>query len=69
MSAELHICIEQSHSDIGGGELLTDSDCCHHWRHNHRKSDSTGDHKVPLVLGDIFALIAVMDLQEGSGAK
>lgn len=46
---------------------LTDSDCSHHWRHNDRESHSTSDHQVPLVVGNIFAFIAVMDLTEREG--
>lgn len=41
---------------------LTDSDCSHHWGHNSRESHSTSNHQVPLVVGNIFAFIAVMDL-------
>lgn len=43
---------------------LTDSDCSHHWRHNNRECHSTSDHQVPLMVGNIFAFIAVMDLQQ-----
>lgn len=49
-------------------ERLTDSDCSHHWRHDDRESHSTSDHQVPLVVGDIFAFVAVMDLTERRGA-
>lgn len=45
-------------------DRLTDSDCSHHWRHDDRESHSTSDHQVPLVVGDIFAFITVMDLTE-----
>lgn len=45
-------------------DRLTDSDCSHHWRHNDRESHSTSDHQVPLVVGNIFAFVAVMDLRE-----
>lgn len=51
-----------------GEDRLTDSDCSHHWRHNDRESHSTSDHQVPLVVGNIFAFIAVMDLTEKRGA-
>lgn len=47
---------------------LTDSDCSHHWGHDDRECHSTSDHQVPLVVGDIFAFIAVMDLTEIRGA-
>lgn len=49
-------------------DRLTDSDCSHHWRHNDGEGDSTGDHQVPLVVGDIFAFVAVVNLTEKRGA-
>lgn len=44
---------------------LTDSDCSYHRRHNDGERDPTGDHQVPLVVGNIFAFVAVVDLTEG----
>ena len=46
---------------------LTDGDCSYHWRHNDRECHPTSNHQVPLVVGNIFALIAVMDLTETKG--
>lgn len=53
-----------------GGDValgLTDSNCSHHRGHDDRQSHSAGDHQVPLVVGDVFALVAVVDLTEGGG--
>lgn len=49
-------------------DRLTDSDCSHHWRHNDGERHSTSDDQVPLVVGDVFAFVAVMDLTERRGA-
>lgn len=48
-------------------DRLTDSDCGHHWRHDDGECHSTSNHQVPLVVGDIFAFITVMDLREERG--
>lgn len=44
---------------------LTDSNCSHHGGHDDGESDSAGDHQVPLMVGDVFAFVAVVDLMEG----
>lgn len=48
------------------GEALTNGDSSNHWGNNDGQRHSSGDHQVPLVVGDIFALVAVVDLTEGS---
>lgn len=58
------------HSERGGECLgLTDSNCSHHWGHDDGEGHSAGDHQVPLVVGDVFAFIAVVDLMEGRRVK
>lgn len=44
------------------GKRLTYSDCSHHRGHDGRKGHSTSNHQVPLVVGNIFTFIAVMNL-------
>lgn len=41
----------------------TDSYCCNHRRDNHGQSHATSYDQVPLVLGDVFALIPIMNLK------
>lgn len=48
----------------GGGGRLTDSDCSYDWRHDDGERHPTGDHQVPLVVGNIFAFVAVVDLKD-----
>lgn len=50
------------------GEALTNGDGSNHWGNNDGQRHSSGDHQVPLVVGDIFALVAVVDLTETSRA-
>lgn len=58
------------HSERGDERLgLTDSHCSHHRGHDDGESHSAGDHQVPLVVGDVFAFVAVVDLMEGRRAK
>lgn len=43
---------------------LTNSNSSNHWRHNDRQSHATGYDKVPLVLGDVFPFITIMNLNQ-----
>lgn len=45
-------------------DRLTDGDRSYHWGHDDRERHPAGDHQVPLVVGDVLALIAVVDLTE-----
>lgn len=68
----LKISREKRTRELGGCRLehrLTDSDCSHYWRHDDRQSHPTSDHQVPLVVGNIFAFVAIMDLRETSGTN
>lgn len=40
----------------------TDSDRGNHRRHDHRQRHAASYHQVPLVFGDVFAFIAIMNL-------
>lgn len=41
----------------------TDSYRRDHRRDDHGQSHTAGDHQVPLVLGDVFAFVAIVDLR------
>lgn len=47
----------------GRRKQRTDSYCCNHRRDNHGQSHATSYHQVPLVLGDVSALIPIMNLK------
>lgn len=49
--------------------FLTDCDCSDNRRHNNRQCHTTSYDQVPLVFGDVFALVAVMDLKERKTVK
>lgn len=48
------------------GGPLTNGDRSNHGGDNDGERHSSGDHQVPLVVGDVFAFVAVVDLTERS---
>lgn len=49
--------------------LLTYSYCSHDWGDNDRQGDAACYGQVPLVLGDVFAFVAVVDLEGRKGEQ